>query len=238
MAPGYYNDPEATEEAFGEYGLHTGDVGYVDEDGYLHVLNRLDDRIITGGENVEPREIVSVLTNHPGVEDAAVVGLTDDEWGQRVGAQVIRSDPDLTATTLLSFAEQRLAGFKLPQTLSFERPISRTDSSTIDREAVRQHLSTHGFEPARTAPNPDDDAFEQAVPEPIPDADPDSETPAGSDTGEARRDDKSDEAVDLYGAPDSTDDSSANDADHIEDHSPDSESSDNQTADTVPADDN
>jgi Acyl-CoA synthetases (AMP-forming)/AMP-acid ligases II len=150
VTPGYYGDSEATDEKFGDHGLHTGDIGYIDKDGYVHVLNRLDDRIISGGENIQPGEVATVLTDHPQVKDAAVVGIDDEEWGQRVGAQVARVTDELDAASLLSFAQQRLARFKLPRTLSFDGPIQRTASGTIDRPAVRDHLSTHGFQPGRS----------------------------------------------------------------------------------------
>ncbi|MEF8781066.1 MAG: class I adenylate-forming enzyme family protein [Haloferacaceae archaeon] len=89
VVPGYYGMPEENEAAFGEFGFHTGDVGRLDEDGYLYVTNRLDDRIITGGENVDPGEVVEVLREHPEVADAAVVGVPDDTWGELVGALVV-----------------------------------------------------------------------------------------------------------------------------------------------------
>ncbi|MCG1007438.1 class I adenylate-forming enzyme family protein [Halorubrum lacusprofundi] len=78
--------------SFGSHGLHTGDVGCFDDEGYLYVLNRLDDRIITGGENVEPGEVIDVLREFPSAEDAAVVGLDDDVWGERVSALLAVGD--------------------------------------------------------------------------------------------------------------------------------------------------
>ncbi|MFC6613910.1 class I adenylate-forming enzyme family protein [Halopenitus salinus] len=86
---GYHDMPEANDAAFGPFGLHTGDVGRVDADGYVHVLNRRDDRIITGGENVEPGEVAAILRSHPDVEDVAVVGIDDETWGERVGALIV-----------------------------------------------------------------------------------------------------------------------------------------------------
>ncbi|MFB6172175.1 MAG: o-succinylbenzoate--CoA ligase [Haloarculaceae archaeon] len=134
---GYYGDHEATAAAFGEYGLHTGDVGYRDEDGRLWVLNRRTDRIVTGGENVDPGEVVEVLRAHPAVEDAAVVGLPDEEWGERVAALVV-GDVDLAA--LQAHCRERLAGFKCPRTVAFAAELPRTASDTVDREAVRERL--------------------------------------------------------------------------------------------------
>ena len=111
VSPGYYGDPEATAAAFGPHGLRTGDVGYRDEDGHLFLVGRVDDRIITGGENVYPREVADVLRSHPAVADAAVVGVSDDEWGQLVGALVVPVGDDLTVDELDSHCLERLAGF-------------------------------------------------------------------------------------------------------------------------------
>ncbi|MBP1922503.1 O-succinylbenzoic acid--CoA ligase [Halorubrum alkaliphilum] len=98
ITPGYMgvDDPTA---AFGPYGLHTGDIGRIDEEGYLYVLNRLDDRIISGGENVEPGEVSDVLRAYPGVDDVAVVGLDDEVWGERVAALVAVDGAELSAET-------------------------------------------------------------------------------------------------------------------------------------------
>ena len=141
VSPGYYGDDDATAAATGEYGLHTGDVGYRDESGRFYVLNRLDDRILTGGENVDPGEVVDALREHPGVDDAAVVGLDDDEWGQRVGALVVPAgDEPPRVGELEAFLRERLAGYKLPRTVGFEEELPRTVSGTVERGAVRERL--------------------------------------------------------------------------------------------------
>jgi O-succinylbenzoic acid--CoA ligase len=162
----YYGDSVATEEAFGEHGLHTGDVGYRDEAGRIWVLDRRADRIVTGGENVHPGEVVEVLCDHPGVRNAAVVGLPDEEWGERVAALVVpesgadlsdvdssdagqsdedrsdgaQSDPDLSVEDLEAHCEGRLAGYKRPRTIDFAEELPRTASGTVEREAVREHF--------------------------------------------------------------------------------------------------
>jgi O-succinylbenzoic acid--CoA ligase len=138
VSPGYLEDA-ATTDAFSERGLHTGDVGYRDGDGRLWVLNRLDDRILTGGELVDPGEVVDVLRDHADVEDAAVVGLGDPEWGERVAALVV-ADGQVTADELASFCDGRLAGFKRPRRWSFCDELPRTASGTVDRQAVRDRL--------------------------------------------------------------------------------------------------
>ncbi|WP_123620903.1 AMP-binding protein [Halorubrum sp. CSM-61] len=215
--------------AFGPHGLHTGDVGRVDGGGFLYVLNRLDDRIVTGGENVEPGEVVDVLREFPPVEDAAVVGLDDDVWGERVSAllavddllrdagdgetggesagaaEPIASDapPLVDEERLVSFARERLSGFKIPKTVAYVDDLPRTVSGTVDREAVRRilrerghdprgdaDLETAGFEPAEPTEPAGADAeteaaeaaelIEQAEPvDPAEAADPDESPTAG-----------------------------------------------------------
>ena len=184
VTPGYLERPsdgdgEASAEldrsAFGPHGLHTGDVGRVDEDGYLYVLNRLDDRILTGGENVEPGEVTEVLGEFPAVEDVAVVGLDDEVWGERVAALVAvgdRSDDAVDEASLADFARDRLSEFKIPKTVAFVDELPRTVSGTVDRETAREtlrdrgrdfdggaesELETAGFRPADPADPPDDD---------------------------------------------------------------------------------
>jgi len=141
VTTGYYDAPDQTAAAFGPHGLRTGDVGYRDEDGYVYVLNRKDDRILTGGENVDPGEVVGVLRDHPHVDDAAVVGVPDREWGERVAALVVRSESSATAADLETFVRERLAGFKLPRTIRFTDALPRTDSGSVERPEVRERLA-------------------------------------------------------------------------------------------------
>jgi O-succinylbenzoic acid--CoA ligase len=140
VSPGYL-DPDRTAEAFGEHGLHTGDIGYRDDDGHLRILGRIDGAILTGGENVHPAEVEAVLRDHPGVADAAVVGLPDEEWGQRVGALVAAEERGLTPADLKAFARDRLAGYKIPRTVTVGPALPRTASGTVDRGAVRDRLT-------------------------------------------------------------------------------------------------
>ncbi|QZP38555.1 class I adenylate-forming enzyme family protein [Halobaculum magnesiiphilum] len=144
IAAGYYGDAAATDDALTDDGaLRTGDVGYRDEDGYVYVLNRLDDRIISGGENVDPGEVAAAIREHPEVDDVAVEGLPDDEWGERVAALVVPAgnpDPDLDAAAVESFCRERLAGFKIPRTVAFAEELPRTVSGTVERPTVRDRL--------------------------------------------------------------------------------------------------
>ena len=139
---GYYGNPEATAEAFCEHGLRTGDVGYRDGGGRLWILNRRTDRIITGGENVHPGEVADVLREHPAVLDVAVVGIEDEEWGERVGAVVVaEAGATVSAHDIEAYCEGRLAGYKRPRTVAFADSLPRTASGTVEREAVRRLLA-------------------------------------------------------------------------------------------------
>ncbi len=141
VTAGYYGDVDANVEAFCEYGLRTGDIGYVSEHGYLHVLNRVDDRIITGGENVDPGEVVEVLRSHPDVDEAAVIGIPDDKWGQQVAALVVPRAKPLSEATLESHCRTQLAGYKLPRTVALAESLPRTASGTVKRPVIRQQLT-------------------------------------------------------------------------------------------------
>jgi O-succinylbenzoic acid--CoA ligase len=148
VSPGYL-DADATAEAFGDDGLRTGDVGYRDADGLFWIVGRTDDLIVTGGENVAPAEVADALCDHPDVADAAVVGLPDEEWGERVAALVVlRAGADRSARALEAALDEhcraRLAGYKMPRTIRFADAIPRTDSGTVDRTAVRERLTGNG----------------------------------------------------------------------------------------------
>ncbi len=145
VTPGYYDDPERTDAAFGPEGLRTGDVGRRDEAGRLHVLNRTDDRIVTGGENVDPGEVAGALREHPEVRDAVVVGLEDAEWGQRVAA-LVAADGEVAPSDLAGHCDDRLAGFKQPRTVAVTESLPRTASGTVDREAAREVVRRAGAE--------------------------------------------------------------------------------------------
>jgi O-succinylbenzoic acid--CoA ligase len=136
VTPGYLDDA-ATDAAFSERGFHTGDVGYRDEDGHLWVVGRADDRIVTGGENVESHAVAATIRACPGVEDAAVVGLPDEEWGERVAALVVGTvDPE----TIRDHCRAELAPYEVPKTVRVVAELPRTPSGTVDRDAVRRRL--------------------------------------------------------------------------------------------------
>jgi O-succinylbenzoic acid--CoA ligase len=138
VSPRYHDDPEATAASRGPHGFHTGDAGFRAASGRLYVHSRLDDQISTGGELVDPGEVADAVRTHPDVTDAAVVGLPDDEWGERVAALVVGG---VDAEALDDHLRDRLAGFKLPRVVGLADDLPRTDSGTVDRAALRERLT-------------------------------------------------------------------------------------------------
>ena len=117
---GYWQRPDETADALRAGRMHTGDAGYMDDDGYVFVVDRLKDMIISGGENVYSAEVENVLTLHPAVAACAVIGLPDEQWGERVHAVVVlAAETEATAEELREFCRQRLAGYKVPRSVEF-----------------------------------------------------------------------------------------------------------------------
>lgn len=139
---GYYDDPAATSETIRGGRLHTGDVGYLDEDGDLWILDRRDDLIVSGGENVYPVEVERVLREHPGVAAACVVGLPHAEWGQQIAALVVPTEGvSVTMSDLLAFTRSRLAGYKQPRLLLLADELPLTGSGKVRRREVAEQLA-------------------------------------------------------------------------------------------------
>jgi 2-furoate---CoA ligase len=136
---GYWKRPDADTKALREGWYFTGDMGYVDADGELHVAGRVDDMIISGGENIHPIEVEEVLARHPGVRDVAVIGEADERWGQRVVAFVVPADPAVTAAALDAHCRSggALAPFKRPRRVVFVAEIPKTASGKILRRLLR-----------------------------------------------------------------------------------------------------
>lgn len=134
----YYNRPEATAEAIRDGWYFTSDSGYIDEDGDLWVTGRVDDMIITGGENVYPVEVEDVLSGHPEVEDVAVVGLPDERWGQVVTAFIVPETPDLTEEDITEYCKNStsLAQFKRPKKVVFVEEIPKSPVGKLLRRML------------------------------------------------------------------------------------------------------
>lgn len=119
---GYWNRPELTRAAFRRGWLHTGDMGYIDDDGFLYVVDRLKDIIISGGENIYSSEVEQILYAHPAVEQCAVIGIEDPLWGERVHAVVKwREDMECDAETLTQHCRRHIAGYKVPRSYTMTR---------------------------------------------------------------------------------------------------------------------
>jgi long-chain acyl-CoA synthetase len=127
VMPGYWNNPEASAETLRNGWLHTGDIGYFDEEGYLFLLDRAKDMVISGGNNVYPREVEEVLILHPDIAECVVFGIPDDYWGEAVHAVVVlREGAALSSDEIIGFCGEHLAGYKKPKAVDFldELPVS------------------------------------------------------------------------------------------------------------------
>ncbi len=147
VTPGYWEDPTATAASQfadhdGTVWLRTGDVGRLDADGYLFVVDRAKDLVITGGENVSSREVEDVVGAHPGIAAVAVVGLPDDHWGERVVAVVVaRQDATVDPDEVVAWTAGRTAGFKRPKQVVVLDELPLNASGKVDKPALRARLS-------------------------------------------------------------------------------------------------
>jgi len=136
---GYYKNPEATERAFAGGWFHSGDIGFFDEDGYFHIVDRKTDMIIRGGENIYPREIEEVLYRHKAVKDAACIGVPDDLYGEEVMAFVVIKDNEhSSAEDLILFCRQHLAAFKCPKKIRILAEIPKSSSGKLLRRMLKK----------------------------------------------------------------------------------------------------
>ncbi|GLV57226.1 2-succinylbenzoate--CoA ligase [Dictyobacter sp. S3.2.2.5] len=137
ITAGYDHRPEATATTIQDGWLTTGDVGYLDEEGYLYVLDRRSDLIISGGENIYPAEIEAALLTHPDVAEAGVCGQVDPQWGQVPIAFVhLHPGSTLTPTELITYASQRLARYKVPRAIYLTSPLPRNSSGKLLRREL------------------------------------------------------------------------------------------------------
>lgn len=139
---GYWRDAESSGDALKNGWLHTGDVGYRDEDGYLFLVERSKDLIISGGENIYPREVEEVLIQHPGVREVAVIGVPDAEWGEAVKAVVAPSgDAKVTETELIEFCRERIASYKKPKSVEFINELPKNNYGKILKRDLRTQFA-------------------------------------------------------------------------------------------------
>jgi len=138
---GYWCDPEATAKAFAGGWFHTGDIGVRDEDGYLYIVDRLKDMIVSGGENVASSEVERVLYEHGAVLEAAVVGRADHRWGEvPVAFVALRPDGTASAEDLIAHCRRGLARFKVPNEVIFVDALPRNPSGKVLKRELRDRL--------------------------------------------------------------------------------------------------
>ena len=137
---GYWKDEERTAKAFTKDGWYrTGDTGYFDEEGYIYLTGRADDLIVRGGENISPEEVENVLYTHPKIEEAAVIGVPDQEWGQQPRAVVVlKKGQTTTPEEMIEYCRERLAGFKRPRSVVFVDQLPKTSTGKIMRKTIRE----------------------------------------------------------------------------------------------------
>ncbi|MBL8645987.1 MAG: AMP-binding protein [Sphingosinicella sp.] len=136
----YWDRPEATAEAFRSGWLHTGDIGRMDEDGFFYILDRKNDMLISGGYNVYPREVEDVLLAYDGVVEAAVVGLPDEKWGDRVIA-VISGRDGIDGDAVLAFVKTKLANYKQPKSIEIWTELPKSGANKILRREIRDTIA-------------------------------------------------------------------------------------------------
>jgi acyl-CoA synthetase (AMP-forming)/AMP-acid ligase II len=134
----YWNQPTATSEAIRDGWMHTGDAGYVDQDGYLFVKDRIKDMIVSGAENIYPREIENILLMHPDIIDAAVIGVPSEQWGETVKAIVVRRPGSaVTEQQIIDHCRSQLAGYKRPHGVDFVDALPRNGAGKVLKKTLR-----------------------------------------------------------------------------------------------------
>ncbi|MGD2268906.1 MAG: long-chain-fatty-acid--CoA ligase [Desulfobacterales bacterium] len=138
ITPGYWNRPEATAEAFYQGWLRTGDLAVVDSEGYVNIVDRKKDMILSGGENIYSTEVENVLYMHPKILEAAAFGVPDEKWGEAVKAAVVlKPDESASEEEIIRFCKQHIASFKAPKSIDFIAEIPKTGSGKLFKKALR-----------------------------------------------------------------------------------------------------
>jgi acyl-CoA synthetase (AMP-forming)/AMP-acid ligase II len=136
---GYWHLPDATAKTMTDDGwVHTGDAGYLDEDGYVYIHDRVKDMIISGGENIYPAEVESAIYGHPDVLEVAVVGVPDEKWGEAVKAICVpRPGCAVDSDSVVAWTREKIAGYKVPKTVDVIDALPRNASGKILRRELR-----------------------------------------------------------------------------------------------------
>jgi len=141
MMKEYLNNHAATREAFHDGWYRTGDMARMDEDGFLFIVDRIKDMIVTGGENVYSKEVEDRIMEHPGIAEAAVIGAVHKDWGETVHAVIVPGkDAELTEDALTDFLSNRLAKFKIPRKFHFVSELPHTPSGKVMKYKLRKEF--------------------------------------------------------------------------------------------------
>jgi acyl-CoA synthetase (AMP-forming)/AMP-acid ligase II len=136
---GYWHKPKETEETIKDGWLHTGDLGYYDDRGFIYIADRKTDMIITGGENVYPKEVENVLYRHPAVQEVAVIGIPDPYWVERVHAVVLlKESAEATEEDIISFCREQIAHYKAPKSVEFVASLPKNPQGKILKREIRR----------------------------------------------------------------------------------------------------
>ena len=139
MMKGYWKNPEASAQALRDGWLHTGDVGYFDDDGYLFLMDRSKDMIISGGENIYPREIEEIIIQHPAIREVAVIGIPDEQWGESVKAIVVLvPGQHVDEDELIAFCQNHIASYKKPKSVDFVTELPKNNYGKIVKRELRE----------------------------------------------------------------------------------------------------
>ena len=139
---GYGNRPDETAKSLRDGWLYTGDIAWMDEAGYLFIVDRKKDMIITGGFNIFPREVEEILYEHPKVLEAAVIGLPDPRSGERLKAFVVlKEGQEATAEEILAFCREKLTAYKVPKAIEFRKELPKSNIGKLLRRALRDEES-------------------------------------------------------------------------------------------------
>lgn len=138
VTPGYWNRPEETEKAFQDGWFKTGDLAVIDREGYINIVDRKKDMIVTGGENVFSNEVEYVLYEHPAVLECAIIGVPDEKWGEAVKGVIVKSPgKDITEEELIAFVKERIGHYKAPKSIDFMNELPKTGSGKIMKRAIK-----------------------------------------------------------------------------------------------------
>jgi acyl-CoA synthetase (AMP-forming)/AMP-acid ligase II len=139
----YWKKPEDTQEVVKEGWLHTGDMGRYDEKGFIYIVDRKKDMIVSGGENIYPREVEEILYQHPAIKEGAIIGIPDPYWVERVHAVVVlKEGANITSEELIDFFKKRIARYKAPKSVEFVEFLPKTPSGKILKRELRQRYFT------------------------------------------------------------------------------------------------